>query len=563
MKFIGKLLLTLLLLLVLVIVLLYVLLQTTWASGWISRWISDNSEYHLSLGKINHSLSSPTEISFSDVRLALANQPEILSAGDVTLGLSWRQITEPRYFDRLVLRDGSLNLTSPARPLPIKADLLQLSNMRLISNKDSWKINAQRVNAGIQPWLPSEQHLLGNNAQFQLSAGELTLNDIPASNVLVQGEIREDRLFLNDIGADFARGQLTGNASRAPDGSWLVDNLRLSSIRMQTSQTLSAFWKDFEQLPKVKINRADLIDARLQGQDWAFNDLDLTLQNITFSQGDWQTDDGSLAFNASDLINGNLHFSDPIVDMSFSQKGIEIKQLSTRWEGGLLRTTGNWTRENHRLQLNELAVAALEYTLPENWRALWMETLPNWLAEVGISRLSTNRNLVIDITPDFPFQLTALDGYGSNLLLARNHKWGVWAGKLNLNASDATFNKVDVRRPSLTLEANDGQITFSELSAFTQKGLLEASVNISQQPQRSFSTTLNGRSVPINILQNWGWPELPLQGEGNLQLNLRGQVAADTAFKSTLRGTLTATTAEGQHVTQQMNNGVVAGATAP
>ncbi|MDN5679510.1 MAG: AsmA family protein, partial [Ewingella sp.] len=206
-----------------------------------------------------------------------------------------------------------------------------------------------------------------------------------------------------------------------------------------------------------------------------------------------------------------------------------------------------------------LTVAALEYTLPQNWRQLWLQTLPSWLSEVYVGKLMTNRNLIIDISPQFPFQLTALDGYGSDLLLARNHEWGIWSGKLNLNASDATFNKVDVRRPSLALEAADNQVKITEMSAFTKEGLLEATGNVDQQPQRNFSLNLTGRAVPSNVLENWGWPHLTLEGNANLQLNLQGQLPANVDFKPTLNGKLHALSADGKQIDQQMSQGIVAG----
>lgn len=552
MKFIGKLLLTLLLLVVLAIALLYVIGQTRWAAGYLSRWVSDNSEYRLSVAKISHSWDQPGQISLEDVQLATKNQPPSLVAKRLDLGFSLRQLTEPRYFHSVTLRDGTLKLLQQNAVLPIQADVLQLSNMALQSNDESWQLNAQQVNAGITPWQPKAGHPLGENHQFQFSAGSMTLNGIPASQVLVQGELKRNQLLLSNFGADLAQGDLTGVATRAADGSWQVERLRLSGVRLQTPMTLGQFWQRFTALPPITLKRFDLIDARLEGKEWAFNDLDLSLQNVTFQQGDWSSPDGSLNFNASDLINGGFHLIDPIMNMRLSLAGIAIQQFTTRWEGGLLRTSGNWLRANNRLQLDEVAVAALEYTLPSDWRGLWLQQLPHWLAEVYVNKLTTNRNLIIDINPAFPFQITALDGYGSNLLLARDHQWGIWSGTLNLNGSEATFNKIDVRRPSLALNANDGQINVTDLSAFMPQGLLEAKATVEQLPGKPFTLSLNGRSVPVNTLQQWGWQPVPLEGDGNLQLQLKGLLNSDGPFKASLQGRLQATSKTGQTLEQQL-----------
>ncbi|EKN5095085.1 AsmA family protein [Yersinia enterocolitica] len=565
MKFLGKVLLTLLLLLVLSIVLCYVLLQTSWAAGWLSRWVSDNSEYRLSLGKIDHSWSQPGQVSFTDVTLGRAKQPAFLIAQQAVLGLSWRQLTEPRHFLSLNLQNGSLTLNNSTSPLPLQADTLRLTNMALNTtiepqNKaDQWKVTGQQVTGGLIPWQPLPGNSLGENAQFQFSAGSLTINGITAEKLYLQGSIQKNALTLSNFGADIAQGELTGNASQSADGSWLVDRLRLSNIRLQTPASLEDVWNTFLQLPPITLKRFDLIDARVEGKNWAFNDLDLTLKNITFKQGDWQSDEGELSLNAGDIIKGNIHLIDPIATFTLSPPGVAINQFSTRWQDGLLRTQGNWQRDSHRLQLDELTLVALVYTLPTDWKQQWQQTLPNWLSEVYISKLNANRNLLIDISPDFPFQITSLDAAGTNLLLAKNHQWGMWSGSLMLNAGNATFNKNDVRRPSLALSANEQQITVSDLSAFTKEGLLEATATIDQTPGRALSLALTGRSVDLNILQNWGWSALPLQGLGNLKLQIKGSLAADKPLKPTINGSLQATDSHGQQVNQTIQHGEVHG----
>ncbi|RLM23221.1 hypothetical protein BIY29_10820 [Brenneria alni] len=559
MRFIGKLLLTILLLALLALVILYVLLQSTWASGQVSNWVNQHTDYQISLGKIDHNWSKPDHILLKDVIFGYKDQPPTLTAKQISAGLSVRQITDPRHFSSLQLEGGTLNLSPTAATLPIEADVLQLRTMALQAQDDNWQLNGQQVNGGITPWQPEKGYLLGKQGHFQLSARSLRLNDIPASQVLVQGEINRNQLTLDNFGADVAQGQLTGSASRAEDGSWQIDNLRLSKVRLQTPRTIQEFWQPITALPSVAVSRFDLIDARIEGPGWAFIDLDVTLQNVTFKQDDWQSDDGELSFNATDIVNGNMHLIDPIVNLALSSNGVEIKQFTTRWEGGLLRTNGNWQRSNHRLQLDEFVVAGMEYTLPGDWRQRWQTTLPTWLAEVNIKKFTANRNLLIDINPDFPFQLTALDGYGSDLLLAHHHQWGIWAGSLNLNASDATFNKVDVRRPSLALTANEGQISFSDLSAFTQNGLLEAKATIEQHPNRAFSLTMTGRSVPLDMLTRWGWPTQTAapSGNANLQLQLNGRLADNTPLKPTLSGSLQGVDSNGQPIRQQMHQGAV------
>lgn len=559
MKFIGKLLLYVLIALAVAILGLYFLLQTRWGAERVSAWVSQNSSYHLAFDAIDHRFSSPSHILLENVTFGRDGQPATLVAKTVDIGLSSRQITDPLHVDTILLQNGTLNLSQQTAPMPFQADRLQLQDMALNSPGSEWTLSAQRVNGGVMPWSPEAGKILGSKAQIQLSASSLTLNDVPTTNVLIEGSIDHDRVTLSNIGADVARGALTGVAQRNADGSWVVENLRLNDIRLQSDKSLADFFAPLSTIPSLQIGRLEVTDARLQGPDWAVTDLDLSLRNMTFSKDDWQTQEGKLSMNASEFIYGSLHFFDPILNAEFSPQGIALRQFTTRWEGGMVRTSGNWLRNNKALILNDAAIAGLEYTLPENWKQLWMKPLPAWLNSLTLKKFSASRNLVIDIDPDFPWQLTALDGYGANFGLVQNNQWGIWSGSATLNAAAATFNRTDVRRPSLALTANNSTINISELSAYTEKGLLEATASISQLPQRQAQISLNGRGVPMTILQQWGWPALPLSGDGNIQLTASGNIQADAPLKPTVNGQLHAVNVEKQQVTQTMQAGVVSG----
>lgn len=557
MKFIGKLILYVLIALLVVILGLYFLLQTRWGAEHISTWISEHSDYRLSFEAMDHRFSSPSHILLKNVTFGRDGQPATLVAKTVDIGLSTRQLTHPRHVDTILLQNGTLNISPQTAPFPFRADRLQLQDMAFNSPGSKWDLSAQRVNGGVIPWLPEAGNVLGRKAQIQLSAGSLTLNDVPAANVLIEGSIDNEQVTLSNIGADIARGALTGVVKRLADGSWMVENLRLNDIRLQSDKSLAGFFAPLNTIPSLQINRLEVTDARLQGPDWAVTDLDLSLRNLTFSKDDWQTQEGKLSMNASEFIFGSLHLFDPILNAEFSPQGIALRQFTSRWEGGMVRTSGNWLREGKALILDDAAIAGIEYTLPENWKQRWMQPLPAWLNSLTLKKFNASRNLVIDIDPTFPWQLTALDGYGANLGLVQNQQWGVWSGKATLNAAAATFNRVDVRRPSLSLAANANTVNISELSAFTERGILEATASVSQLPPRQTQVSLNGRGVPVNVLQEWGWPVLPIAGDGNIQLTASGTVQADAPLKPTVNGQLHAMNADKQQVTQTMQAGVV------
>lgn len=559
MKLIGRLLLYVLIACLVVIFGFYFLLQTRWGADHVSNWVSENSGYHLTFDVMDHRFSAPSHLLLENVTFGRDGQPATLVAKTVDIGLSIRQLTAPLHVDTILLQDGTLNISVQTAPFPFEADRLQLRNMALNSPGSEWRLSAQRVNGGVMPWRPEAGRVLGNKAQIQLSAGSLTLNDVPATNVLIEGSIDHDQMMLNTVGADMARGALTGVARRNADGSWVVENLRLNDIRLQSDKSLSEFFAPLTTVPYLQIGRLEVTDSSLQGPDWAVTDLDLSLRNLTLRKEDWQSQEGKLSMNASEFIYGSLHLLDPILNAEFSPQGVALRQFTTRWEGGMVRTSGAWLRESKALILDDTAIAGLEYTLPENWKQLWMKPLPDWLNSLTLKKFSASRNLVIDIDPTFPWQITALDGYGANLELVQHHQWGVWSGNATLNAAAATFNRVDVRRPSLSLTANASTVNISDLSAFTEKGILEATASVSQQPQRQTQISLNGRGVPMDVLQQWGWPALPIAGDGNIQFTASGNIQADAPLKPTVNGQLHAVNAQKQQIMQTMQAGVVSG----
>lgn len=557
MKFIGKLLVGILAVLLIAILALYILVQTRWGAAQVSSWITVNTDYELNFDLMDHRFSSPTHLVLKNVTFGRDGQPATLVAKMVDIGVSSRQLTDPLHMDTITLFDGTLNLSPQTAPLPFQADRLLLNNMAFNSPNTEWDLSAQKVTGGVRPWDPEAGNVLGKKAQIQISAGSLTLNGVPASNVLIEGELNGKEVVLTTIGADMARGSLTGTARRDANGGWKVDNMRLNDIRLQSDKSLSDFFAPITTLPSLQIGRLDVTDARLQGPDWAVTDLDLNLRNLTLSQGDWQSEDGRLSMNASEFIYGSLHLFDPILNAEFSPQGIALRQFTSRWEGGMVRTSGNWLRSGKALMLDDVAIAGLEYTLPENWKTQWMTTLPEWLNSVTLRKFGLSRNLVIDVDAAFPWQITALDGYGTNLQLAKDREWGVWSGTATLNGAAATFNRVDVRRPSLSLTANASTIAINELSAFTEKGILEAKASVSQTPVRQTTVNLTGRGVPLNIIQQWGWPALPVSGDGNLQLTASCNVQKDSPLKPTVNGRLNAVNMDKQQVTQTMAGGAV------
>ncbi|MBV4414341.1 AsmA family protein [Enterobacteriaceae bacterium YMB-R22] len=557
MKLLKKLVITVLLILGSLGIALYFLLQTHWGASAISNLIAENSRWRLTFDRMDHRWSSPSHLIFENVSIGRSGEPAALVAKKVDIGLSRRQIAEPRRVDSILLENGALNLAFA--PLPLRADTLRLKGVSVTNPGQSIAVSARQVTGGIRPWQPDAEHILGRRAQFQFSAEELTLNGINARNALVQGSVSNGEINLQTIGADLARGTLTGRALRDVQGRWRVKNLRLNDIRLQSDKPLAEWLSPVSQLAELTLERMEIVDARLEGPGWALSDLSLSLRNLTLEKGRWSSQDGTLSLNAGEVIWGNQQFSNPVLDANLSAQGVTLRQFSSHWQKGMVRASGQWLRDTHTLALTDLALAGLEYTLPENWKAVWLAPLPGWLSEVTVQNLSASRNLLIDIDPTFPFQITSLDASGQRLRLAHNRQWGLWDGKLDLTAAAATFNRNDVRRPSLKLSAMPEHINISELSAFAGEGMLEATGSIGQQFQRPFTLNVSARNVPLDLLNNWGWPPLMLKGNGALRMNIKGSLQAGQPLRPTISGQLHAVDGQGNTAQQTMEAGILRG----
>lgn len=557
MRFIGKLLITILMLFFLIIILGYIVMQTRWGAHQVVYWINNHTSYHLSLGQIEHSFSTFDTIILQDVVLSKDEIPTFLTAKRLYLTLGLHQFTRPYDFNRIHLENGVLSLTQVpiTSAFPLTAKNLQLTNIQIVQQQGKWPFEAMRVYGSIFPWQPSSQQPLGDNAHFQFSANQLTLNTLSAHHLLIEGSLKQQQLTINNFGADIAQGQITGSL-QSQAGRWYVTQLNLSNLHWQTTQSLSQFITPMKSLPPLDLKQVNITNAKFEGSDWAVNNLSASLQGISWEDGQWQSKKGSLSLNADDIVLNQWHWITPILNTALSPLGIQIQQFSTRWENGLISTTGLWRCGDQSLQLDNLSITGVEYTLPQNWRELRQTPLPSWLNTVTISNFNAIHNLIIDINPLFPFQFTGLNGFGQKLVLAKNHLWGLYSGNTTLNASNATLNKTDLNRVSITLQADENQIKISDLSALSQQGVLEASATL-QQNNHQLALTVEGKSVSANLLHQWGWPALPITLPVNMTLSLQGILDPQVPFSSRANATLHVQESNGQYTTQNMVNGVI------
>ncbi|WP_235184669.1 AsmA family protein [Photorhabdus temperata] len=555
MRWLGKLLVTLSLLLILTVVTLYVVIQTSWGAHQLSQWLSNNSDYQVQIGNIEHHWSQPGTLTFTHIALSNKQHSFTLEAQVAAFDFSWQQLTSPRHFHRLLLQQGQLAIKGQQKSLPFSANILQLNQMSIQSENADWQIQGQNITGGITPWNPQSDGLAGSG-KFQFSADKLNLNDISLEKVIMQGNSQQNTLIINSFGATLAHGSVSGNGQRLPDGSWQWDNLLISDIRWQTSMTLEELWLKASKLPVVNIKDLSLTNAKLEGKSWSANYLDATVKNIGLANGNWQGKEGIIDFNVMDTTLNDLHVTDAIGHLILAGNELNISNLTARWEKGLFHIKAQWNHQTKQFKIANATVAGLTYTLPQNWHQLLKQSLPEWISGFSINGLTINNSLLIDINPDFPFQLTALNGYVYNVELLQEGRWGIWSGSSNLNATSATFNKVELNRPYLKLHTEGNKLILDQLDASVDDGLLKIKGTVDQQTQKPFTLDFQGMDADLAILHQWGWVPLKLQGKGNFTLRIQGDLSADDV-KSSISGIFDATDKQSGKETQTINKGQI------
>ncbi|MEQ1976344.1 AsmA family protein [Xenorhabdus sp. SGI240] len=556
MRWLGKFFVTLLLMLILAIIVFYAVAQTHWGAKQLSQWFSRQGHYQVSIESISHSWLQPATLSLNHIDLHDTQSPFSLNADTIHLDFKWQHLLSPKNLRRLTLQQGTLILSENQLPPLLQADILQLNQMNIQLESPNTRIQGENITGGITPWVPARDNPFGHG-KYQFSASNIRFNDMSVEHAVVQGSYQNKALTIDAFGATFLRGAISGDGQQLPDGSWRWNNILLSDIRWQTPMTLSDLKGKISHLPAMYVKDLNITNAKLQGQNWSVDYLDSSIKNLGLVNGSWNAEDGLIDFNAMNITLNNAQFSDTLGKFRFSGDTFTIASLTTHYQKGLFNIQSQWDRKNRLLTLKESSVTGLLYALPPTWLDYFKQPAPEWISGVKLNDITLNNTLLIDTNPNFPFQLTTLAAHINNMDILKNGKWGLWNGQASLQAAAGTFNKVEITRPYLQLHATDGKVTIDKLNGFTREGLLQVTGSAEQQTAHMpFNLNFKGMNADLNILPQWGWIPLTIQGEGNFSLAFTGDLSADDV-KGTINGTLVAEDKSSDKESQSIEQGLI------
>lgn len=535
MKLLVKLLLSLVLLLLVLLSLGYAVLRSHWGIAAACRWISDATPYHLSIARLSHDWSHPLTFHIDQVTFGEDGQPALLIAGKLSLSLTARQLISPAHFAQITIEQGTLVLSNltPEATLPISADRLELQAVKLLNPYPTNCLSAKQLNGTLTPWTPSQQAVLGKRFTFNFSAEAVHVAHRQFDKLVAQGSKDFQQLTITALSGALERGTFEGKLSRSAEGQWQIPRLQLDNIRFQTDKGLADLFAP-ALLPPVTIQDLTINHLSIVGPNWVINDVSANGQNLSNISGLA----GHLALNAESLMLGTEQWSQPHLRLTAAEGNLTLDQFDADWAKGTVSAKGQWLRKTGALQLDKLDFSNVRYTLPSDWRQFLQLPLPQAIQSITLNNLSVENGLFIDISPDFPFQMTAAHITGSQLQIAQQHQWGLWKGEAEYYAAAATFNRQDIRALWFNVSATPDELRVQEIKGLIQEGPMIGNLAISQSTTHPFTLSLQGERVPYEAFTHWFWPR-PLSGQGNFSVNLKGNLPSLTASPSSLQGTFT------------------------
>ncbi|MGO2105270.1 MAG: AsmA family protein [Proteus vulgaris] len=554
MRWLMKSLVSLILIVILFIIIIYAFIQTQWGAQKTSEWLTQYTDYDIRFSGIEHDLAQPEQIIVYDLFVNPKQDKTTVSAKSAQIRFDWQFFTAPSHLQKITLENGNIEFTNKTTSMPLSADILQFKNMALNGTQTNFSFEAQKVTGGITPWVPTSTDFIGAG-HFQFSIANGMINNNEFSNFIISGQYQPNHIQIEKLGTRLLNGSLS-LSGQYQDNQWKLDDVYMNGLRWQSSQTFSDLMQSISEYPRISIRALNIVDFTAEGKQWAVSGFD-----GQFSQFNWGK---NLAFttgelNANDIVFQDEHFTDLIAKLNQQNNQLNLDNLSLRYEKGLIKLAGNWNKDNKTISIHEATLSGLLYTLPENWLVFLAKPIDDSydIKNITIKQLSINQSILIDITPEFPFQFTGLTGKLQNLIIAKEGEWGLWQGSARLNADSGTLNRIELRRPDLNIVTQQDNAIVEQYSAFIGDGIVRGSAGLVQSSQQcQFSLIANGLNVPLSTPYTLGLKTTYSDEIGQFTLKLKGDLRANSVV-STLNGTLTGSNGEQQILNSVIQNGEI------
>ncbi|MEY0174812.1 AsmA family protein [Providencia rettgeri] len=547
-----------LLLLLLLFIFTYIGLQTRWGASYSSQFLSKFTDYDIDVGIMGHEFSNPGEFIFQDVKLTTKNSDLSLDSRQVVVDVNWLNLFSGTAIKRLVITQGTLSTTvSPNTVLfPISATILQFENSQITLKKGNDTVQVAGFTGGMTPWKPTENTPFGYG-DFRFTSNQLKFNDLAFKNVAITGKLQQQGTEISQASAYLNNGYIAGTGKVLNDGSIMVDSLTMNKVGWENNVDFDSLFDAITSDKSLQVKKVELTNVDIQGKDWALSGLSTEIDQLSFVRGSWTSPKSSISFNVDQFVVKDQQLSTLIGELNINGDNLYISKLSGYYNKGIFNLSGSWQRNNQVLTIDEGKLAGILYTLPENWLSFFAQPTPAWLSGLNIKKFTLSQSLLMNIQPQFPFELTALSGNIENVDLIKQKQWGIWSGKATFNADSGTINQVLVRRPFVEIRQSGKSSAAASLTVSTDKGISKIGLLVKQEPKKvPFLLRASGSNIDLVDLNQWGWAGFPAQVIGDFDATLQGDLLALSVAKS-LNGELMAIPLQGKRLFRTVVNGVV------
>lgn len=496
----------------------YFLAQTSYGATIISEQLSKRSPYTISIGQIHHSISQPFQVTFEHVVVTKktddnpSESQQIANVGELIIGIDQNDPWQLTHFDYITVINGVVNRLDQGENY-ITANTLKFVNSTINAHFDDDTLALQSVDGGIKPFT-----FTGEPYQFDLTAQTVLFNGFPLKSVLIQGFQQNGSINLTNVGGNIHNGFFVGKLSILPNNHLDISQLKVNNINVQSDVELVDLNELFAILPDINIHQFSLIDSSLSLPGLSIEKGNIEATDLSYDDG-WHLNQGTLVFNADNLVYHDNLFSSPLIELHSSQGKIAIEKAIATWNKGNINATGSW--QNNHLQLDQLLIAGVRYELPTRLNATW---LPELFQQITIDHLMVLPSLVINTDANSPFVFTNFELSGNDVDIRKDSKWGITSGSLFLRAESGTYKGVDIKYPDLSVEFLSDNSSEFNFSTLLNNGLFETMAIIDPTKTQFTTFKINAYNVNSTILTKWQLAQNPPIVD-NFSANFHGDIS--------------------------------------
>ncbi|MWN32898.1 MULTISPECIES: hypothetical protein [unclassified Gilliamella] len=499
----------------------YFVVQTSLGAKIISQQLSKLSSYTVSVGKVHHSIANFYELVFDDVVISDDNKV-VVSAPKLLVGFDKDYLWQLTHFNYVTIIDGTINYSyndSQSGQYDFSTNTLKLvdSTVNISVNSGQDRISFTQLNGGVKPFSLSTDSLSGEDKyQFDFTSKAVSVNQIPIKSMLIQGFHCDGVTTVTNLGGNIDNGFFVSKLKILADKHLNIDQLQLHNINLQSTD------KDFGNrylhiLPNLTIKQLSIFESSIQLPNFLIEKGNIEATNLSYDD-QWHFDQSTFVFNADHVVWDDEKFASVLVQLSSNDQDVEIKKVLAKWNKGSINFSGRW--KDHSLHLEQLTLSDINYQLPEKLELL---ALPSIFKSIKIDKLTVLQSLIIRKYSDFPFTLYNFQVSGTDVVLAKDHKLGLFSGSTSFKSEKGSFNRVDISYPDMVLKfdaENRALLTFSTL---TSGGMIESNTKVDLSQNEPLSLQLNAYGVTSSLLEDWKLLKQP-PAAMNYSVNLQGKL---------------------------------------